>query len=190
VRAAIAEQLQENAFKHELKGRPLEKPPRTQEPKEKPEEPEEPAEDDDKVEETEPEKATVVSMSASQFQEIIQAVISESRKPVTDEKKLAQQLRMREHNKQLGRDRQQMLIHRFRSCNHQQLPGSVMTGCSAIAWATQSDGKRRGTCMHCGTVFSPELSECISDEVWQAYRMLVRMPTHPAGNIETVFQSA
>lgn len=192
MKADIAAKIAENAANYELKrqGRPLEKPPRTPDQPPEPTEPDEEPEPADPDKEKEPEHATIVSMTAIQFQEMIQTVISESRKPVTDEKKLAQQLRMREHNKMLARDQRQMLITRFHSCNHMQLPGSVMTGCSAIAWATQSDGKRRGTCMHCGTIFSSERSECISDEVWQAYRMLIRLPTHPAGNIETVFQSA
>jgi hypothetical protein len=88
------------------------------------------------------------------------------------------------------RDQQKMLAARFESCNHMQLPGSVMTGCSCIAWATQSDGKKRGTCQHCGTVFSSVREECASQEIWEAYKMLVRLPTHPTGNINTVFQSA
>ncbi|PWT73643.1 MAG: hypothetical protein C5B60_07930 [Chloroflexi bacterium] len=194
MKADIAAKIAENAEKYELKrqGRPLERPPRTPEspppPPPEPVEPEEEPVEPDK--EKEPEHATVVSMTSVQFQQMIQAVIAESRKPVVDEKKLAQQVRMREHNRMLASDQRKMLITRFYSCNHMQLPGSVMTGCSAIAWANQSDGKRRGTCMHCGTIFSSERSECISDEIWQAYKMLVRLPTHPAGNIETVFQSA
>jgi hypothetical protein len=97
---------------------------------------------------------------------------------------------MREHNRMLQRDQRDMLLARFRSCNHMQYPGSVMTGCSCIGWATQSDGKKRGTCQHCGTVFSPVREECIADEVWQAYSMLVRVPTHPGGNINSIWQSA
>lgn len=146
------------------------------------------------VEEPEQPKETIVaqplSMTPEQFESLLARVISETRKPVIDEMKVAQQKRTREHNRQMQKDNRQMQLNRFYNCNHMQLPGSVMSGCAAIAWATQSDGKRRGVCQHCGTLFSPERSECVSDEIWQAYKMLVRLPTHPSGNINNVFQSA
>lgn len=156
------------------------------EPKEKPDrEKEEPEEKPDKEE-----KELSVSMTASQFQQIMEAVIKEARKPVVDEMTRSRQKRTREHNQMLGRDQREMLVNRFRNCNHMQLPGSVLSGCSAIAWATQSDGRKRGTCQHCGTIFSPLKEECLHPEIWQAYSMLVRLPTHPAGNMNTIFQSA
>lgn len=129
-------------------------------------------------------------MTGEQFRDLLSSVILEARRPVLDEKKVNQQKRMREHNRMIMRDQRKMLAARFNGCNHMQLPGSVMSGCSCIAWATQSDGKRRGTCQHCGTIFSSERSECASQEIWEAYRMLVRLPTHPAGNINQVFQAA
>ena len=154
---------------------PEEKPDKEDEPEEKP---------DDK------EERARVSMTAGEFQQVIQAVIKEARKPVLDERTVARQKRTREHNQMLQRDQRDMLVNRFRNCNHMQMPGSVMTGCAAIAWATQSDGRKSGTCQHCGTIFSPEREECLSDEIWRAYSMLVRLPTHPAGNINSIFQSA
>ena len=164
--------------------RPAKKEPQP-EPKEAPdkseEEPEEKPADDEQAR---------VSMTAAQFQQIMQVVVKEARKPVVDERTLARQQRTREHNQALARDQREMLINRFRSCNHMQMPGSVMTGCACIAWATQSDGKKRGTCQHCGTIFSPVREECLSEEIWRAYSMLVRLPTHPAGNINSIFQSA
>lgn len=166
---------------------PREHPPQPPPQPGRKEEPE-PTEKPDEEKE-EPEHAHV-TMTAAQFQQIMLSVIAEARKPVKDERAVARVQRMREHNQMLQRDQKQMLIARFRSCNHMQAPGSVMTGCAAIAWATQSDGKKRGTCQHCLTVFSPVREECLSDEIWQAYPMLVRLPTHPAGNLNTVFQSA
>lgn len=148
------------------------------EPEEKPDKEEEPEE--------KPEKELSVSMTMSQFEHFVK----EMRKPVVDEITLARRKRTREHNQLLERDQRENLINRFRSCNHMQMPGSVMTGCSCIAWATQSDGRKRGTCQHCGTIFSPLREECLSDEIWHAYSMLVRLPTHPAGNINSIFQSA
>jgi hypothetical protein len=164
---------------------------RTQHPQPKePPQPEPAPPEEPKEPEPEPQPSARVAFTAGEFQQVIQAVIKEARKPVVDERTLARQKRTREHNQMLARDQREMLINRFRSCNHMQMPGSVMTGCASIAWATQSDGKRRGTCQHCGTVFSPVREECLSEEIWKAYSMLVRLPTHPAGNINNIFQSA
>lgn len=131
-----------------------------------------------------------VAFTADQFQSIISTVIQEARKPVRDERTVARLKRMKEHNRAMQKDSRQMLIARFHNCNHMQMPGSVMTGCACIAWATQSDGIKRGTCQHCGTIFSSKREECLSDEIHEAYKMLVRLPTHPAGNINSIFQSA
>lgn len=159
-----------------------EKEPEPEEKPDKEKEPEEPKE--------EPEHATSVTMTAAQFREIMETVVKEARKPVVDEMVVARRKRTREHNQQLAKDQRTMLIQRFRNCNHMHMPGSVMTGCAAIAWATQSDGKRRGTCQHCGTIFSPVKEECLADEIWQSYSQLVRLPTHPAGNVNNIFMSA
>lgn len=156
---------------------------REPEPEEEPDKEKEPEEKPEK----EPER---VSLTAAQFQQIMEAVVKEARKPVVDDITLARRKRTREQNQLLALDQREVLINRFRSCNHMQMPGSVMTGCSCIAWATQSDGKKRGTCQHCGTIFSPVREECLSDEIWQSYSMYVRLPTHPAGNINSIFQSA
>jgi hypothetical protein len=121
--------------------------------------------------------------------QVIASAILEARKPVKDEKLEARAKRWREHNRQMHQDKIKLAIARFHSCNHLQLPGSVLSGCSVIAWASQSDGNRRGHCPHCGTDFSPIRKECLSDEIWQAYSMLVRIPTHPAGNIH-IFETA
>lgn len=157
---------------------------REPEPEKQPEKPPEEPE-----EKPEPKEASV-SLTAVQFQQIMEAVIKEARKPVVDEMTVARRKRTREHNRMLAKDQRDMLINRFRNCNHMQMPGSVMTGCACIAWATQSDQKKRGTCQHCGTIFSPMREECLSDEIWHAYAQLVRLPTHPAGNINSIFQSA
>jgi hypothetical protein len=150
-----------------------------------------PDKDEEKEDKEKVERAfTTVSMSAQQFKDVIAAVIYEARKPVRDERAVEQQAQMRERNRMLAKDSRDLQIARYRSCNHMQLPGTSVSGCSCIAWATQDDKVRRGTCQHCGTCFSPKREECLSDEIWQAYGLLIRIPTHPAGNINTVFQSA
>lgn len=165
----------------EPKSSPPHRPPR------EPDEDEEKEKKPKKEEEQEPpESAKTVSMSEAQFLMLVQ----ELRKQPVNPQLESRRRRTREHNQRLMRDAEKMLQARFFGCNHMQLPGSVMTGCSAIAWGTQSDGIKRGICQHCGTVFSPTRSECASQEIFEAYRMMVRMPTHPAGNINSVFQSA
>jgi hypothetical protein len=136
----------------------------------------------------EPPAEAGLMFSAADFKELISTVIAEARKPVRDERALARLKRMRDHNRSMQKDNRAMLFARFQNCNHMQLPGSVMTGCSCIAWATQSDQKKRGVCQHCGTIFSSERKECLNDEIYDSYKMLVRLPTHPAGNFNVIFQ--
>lgn len=133
-----------------------------------------------------PEKPTEVegvAIPASQVAEMMRVLLQEARKPVIDPIKEKQKQRMREHNKELQKDALQVKLNKFHNCNHMQRPGSAYNGCSAIAWATQSDGITRGPCQHCGTFFSPKKEECISEEVWEAYKHFIRIPTHPAGHI-------
>lgn len=160
-----------------------------------PEEPDEKKQDEEEEEEGEEEEekpkggqsaAGVVSMTERQFA----MLVTELRKPQINPQLELRKKRTQEHNRALMRDQHKLMNARFLGCNHMQHPGSVLTGCSVIAWATQSDGRKRGICMHCSTIFSSVRSECASQEIFEAYPMLVRMPTHPGGNINTVFQTA
>ena len=187
---SAAEKASIEARKHEPEKheppKPADKPP---DPHERPHDP---AREPHKPPETvpsEPESSTV-AMSADQFQRIMVSVIQEARKPIVDERAVQARERMKAQNRRLRVDRQAMLLAKFHSCNHMQMPGSVMTGCACIAWAIQSDNVKRGTCQHCGTKFSPILEECDHPEIWEAYKYLVRLPTHPAGNINNIFQTA
>lgn len=131
-----------------------------------------------------------ISMSPDQLQTLISTLINEARKPIVDPMKEQQKLRMKEHNKRGIEDNRKVRLNRFRSCSHMQRPGSILTGCSAVAWATQSDGVVRGVCQHCNTLFSPRQNECLDEEVWKQYEHLKRIPTHPAGNVSYTFQNA
>lgn len=180
------------------KGRPLApkhepskpQPHRSQEPDPKPPSPPEPEEPEPDKEEPEKEPAGQMAAMMAKFEQALDTAISAARRPVINEQEERQKRRMKEHMRQLAKDEAVLSQNKFRMCSHMQYPGSVMTGCSVIAWATQSDGVRRGTCMHCGTIFSPKREECQSDEIWEAYRTLVRIPTHPGGNVNSVFQNA
>jgi len=131
-----------------------------------------------------------VMIPADQVQAMMRVLIEESRKPVRDPIKENQIKRMKEHNRQGLDDARNLKLAKFNNCSHMQRPGSILTGCSAVAWATQSDGIVRGPCQHCGTLFSPIKAECLSEEVWAAYKYLIRIPTHPAGDLSYTFQHA
>src|SRR5260221_819899 len=131
-----------------------------------------------------------VNITLDQFQMMMQMIVAESRKPVRDEMKESQKKRMQDSNRNSIRDKNAFLLDKFLSCSHMQRPGSILTDCSAVAWATQSDAKDRGTCQHCGTLFSPVREECLHQEIWEAYKHLIRIPTHPAGNVNYDFQHA
>jgi hypothetical protein len=159
---------------------PPHKPPEEPHPPKKPGEPDEPPDNDEAT------KNVVHAMTAEQFHALLRAV----RQPVVDERRERRQKMWQERNRQEMKESVEMQVRRFRGCNHMQLPGSVLTGCSRIAWATQSDNKRRGPCQRCGTIFSPVREECISDEIWKAYATMIRIPTHPAGHTNFIFQTA
>jgi len=174
------------------KPQPPRQPHRSQEPDPvsppEPPPPEDPGNGDNE-EEKPKEKEQLVAMM-DKFQAALETAIVAARKPIINEQDERQKRRMKEHMRQLQKDEAILSQNKFRMCSHMQYPGSVLTGCSVIAWATQSDGVRRGTCMHCGTIFSPNRSECKSDEIWESYKTLVRIPTHPGGNVNSVFQNA
>lgn len=131
-----------------------------------------------------------VNLSLEQFQMLMSTIAAEFRKPVVDEMKAKQQKRMKDQNRSAIKDKNEFLMAKFRNCSHMQRPGSILTGCSAVAWATQSDGRVRGTCQHCGTLFSPVKDECLHAEIAEAYKQLIRIPTHPAGNVNFDWQHA
>jgi hypothetical protein len=131
-----------------------------------------------------------VTMTVEQFQMLMMTMATELRKPVRDEMKENQKKRMQAQNRSAIKDKNEFLLAKFRNCSHMQRPGSILTGCSAVAWATQSDGRVRGTCQHCGTLFSPIKEECLHPEMHEAYKQLIRIPTHPAGNVNFDWQHA
>lgn len=135
-------------------------------------------------------KPDQVSMSPDQLQTLITTLIHEARKPVIDPLKEKQKARAKEHYTAMVKDQHDLKVRQFQNCNHMQAPGSILTGCACIGWATQSDGKVRGVCQHCNTLFSPVREECLSEEVFQAYGHLRRLPTHPGGNVAYTFQQA
>lgn len=93
-----------------------------------------------------------------------------------DERQLAHRLRMR---KQLQEDREAQ-FQRWKNCSHMR--SHPYSGTSRIAWATQSDGVTRGTCMHCACPFSPIASELPYPEMVEWYKRMIAVPMTAAQN--------
>lgn len=93
-----------------------------------------------------------------------------------DERQLAHRLRMR---KQLQEDRANAML-RWERCSHMR--SHPYSGTSRIAWATQSDGVTRGTCMHCGCPFSPIESELPDPKMVEWYKRMIAVPMTAAQN--------
>jgi hypothetical protein len=72
-------------------------------------------------------------------------------------------------------------IRKWRNCSHMR--SHPYSGTSRIAWATQSDGVTRGTCMGCGCFFSPidsELADPAAMKGW--YQRMIAIPQTVAAN--------
>lgn len=93
-----------------------------------------------------------------------------------DERTEQHRLRMR---KQLADDRLNAM-KRWENCSHMR--SHPYSGTSRIAWATQSDGITRGTCMHCGCPFSPIASELPDPRMVEWYKRMIAVPMTAAQN--------
>lgn len=99
-----------------------------------------------------------------------------------DERTEQHRLRMRA---QLNEDRASNM-KKWENCSHMR--SHPYSGTSRIAWATQSDGITRGTCMHCGCPFSPVASELpdfdgkTSPRMLDWYKRMIGVPMTAAQN--------
>jgi len=110
----------------------------------------------------------------------LKAILAEMRKPVVDPIKEAQQQRAAQSKQQAEDAYWSGMIFKAENCPSSHLRED---GSSAIAWATQSDGKIRGVCQHCNTLFSPTRKECVSEAVWKAYGELRRIPSSRGNSV-------
>ncbi len=72
-------------------------------------------------------------------------------------------------------------VRKWKNCTHMR--SHPYSNTSRIAWATQSDGNTRGTCMGCGCPFSPipsELPDPIAMKGW--YERMIAVPQTVASN--------
>jgi hypothetical protein len=112
------------------------------------------------------------TMFAEKMNEGIEKSIAAARQVPEDPIKKKQAERAAEAKRQAEEAYWKQLQDRFMQCSHLR---EDMTSC--IAWATQSDNKYRGYCCHCGCVFSPIRTECASQEIFEKYKEVVRIPT-------------
>ena len=105
-------------------------------------------------------------------------IVEEIRKPPHDPIREAQMERARKTKEQAEKFYWEAMCSRAENCTHQR---EDMT--SAVAWAQQSDGKIRGTCQHCQTLFSPVREECVSQKVFEMYPDLRRIPTQRGSGV-------
>jgi hypothetical protein len=71
-------------------------------------------------------------------------------------------------------------IAKWQRCTHMR--AHPYSGTSRIAWATQSDGVTRGTCMGCACPFSPIADELPEPFMVEWYKRMISVPMTAAQN--------
>lgn len=105
------------------------------------------------------------------------AIKEGSRDHAKEERDKRHRLRMREQQKEAGQNN----LLKWRRCTHMR--SHPYSGTSRIAWATQSDGFTRGTCMACSCPFSPVASELpFPEEMKGWYERMIAVPMTAAQN--------
>lgn len=105
------------------------------------------------------------------------AIKEGNRDHAKEERDLQHRMRMRKQQ------REEMLgkLAKWRRCSHMR--SHPYSGTSRVAWAQQSDGITRGTCMACECPFSPILSELpFPEEMKGWYERMIAVPQTAANN--------
>lgn len=98
-----------------------------------------------------------------------------------DREKEARQEKHRLRMRQQQNETMQNKLAKWRRCSHMR--SHPYSGTSRIAWATQSDGVTRGTCMACECPFSPIASELpFPNEMKGWYERMIAVPMTAAQN--------
>lgn len=93
-----------------------------------------------------------VSMTPTQFQEMMRTIVSEIRKPPVDPVKEAQKAREKKMKDDGNAQRWRSMVNKLIRCQHSREDGTCV-----ISWAVQSDGKERGHCPHCDVPITEDL---------------------------------
>jgi hypothetical protein len=120
----------------------------------------------------------MLAMFAEKMNEGIRESIKAAREVPIDPIKEAQKARAAKTKKDAEEAHWSQLQARFLQCSHLRDDGS-----SCICWAMQSDNVQRGYCPHCYCVFSPLRQECSSQEVFEKYKDVVRLPTRTGNSV-------
>lgn len=94
---------------------------------------------------------TMMEKQNAQHQEAMRLLVSEIKKPLVDPVREAQKAREQEMKVRNLKEYWAKKEAKKRNCLHSRQDGTCV-----IAWATQSDGVRRGYCPNCDSTFTPE----------------------------------
>jgi hypothetical protein len=94
------------------------------------------------------------------FQEMMQTLVTEMRKPPHDPIKEAQKKREQDTKVKALKEYWEKKAAKKRNCAHSRQDGTCV-----IAWATQSDNVTRGYCPNCDSTFTPEDGEIYRDQL-------------------------
>ena len=106
------------------------------------------------------EQTLTLAQVTTMFQEMMQTLVSEIRKPPYDKVKEAQKKREEETKVKALAEFWAKKAAKKKNCLHSRQDGNC-----CIAWATQSDGVTRGYCPNCDSVFTPEDGEIYTTQI-------------------------
>lgn len=97
-------------------------------------------------------KEAPLTITTSQFSEMMRTIVSEIRKPPVDPIKEVQKAREQAQKIAGLKEYWEKKLWKLVRCAHSRQDGSCIIG-----WARQSDGIERGYCPNCDNTFGPEL---------------------------------
>jgi hypothetical protein len=127
------------------------------------------------------EQAQAEALSGFDYEKFGKAMAFAIKEGSRDHAKEARDQRHRERMRAQQNETMQNKLSKWRRCTHMR--SHPYSGTSRIAWATQSDGYTRGTCMACECPFSPNPSELpFPDEMKGWYERMIAVPMTAAQN--------
>jgi len=107
-----------------------------------------------------PEQTLTLSEVTKMFQQAMQTLVTEMRKPPVDPIKEAQKKREQETKDANLKSYWERKAQKKKNCSHSRQDGTCV-----IAWATQSDNVTRGYCPNCDSTFSPEDGQMYKEQL-------------------------
>lgn len=122
----------------------------------------------------------IMEQQSEQQKEVIRVMVAEIRKPPHDPVKEARDARVKETKEKAEKEMWDKKRRMYTQCSHLRQDGT-----SNIAWATQSDGVKRGMCPYCSSDFSPEMTKVYPD-LADLYQKMLKVPTGRMENVRYV----